>query len=592
MTWRISAPLTIAAVLSCFGLTRVTLAVESYTAITPKTNTAPVTLTGHDLTLDQVVEVARYGAPVRLTREARQHSEDAYGLLLEAAVEGVPVYWFNRGSGAGRENVIFDGDPLAPENKTKLEERQLEIFRRGATGGLGPEVSEEEIVRAMMLVRANTMTNEAASPQLTQMLLDLLNHRITPVVQSRGTVGEGDLGPLSNIGAAMVGAGEVYYQGTRTTAAKALEVAGLSPLVPFAADDSALTSSNAYATGQAALLAERARRTLAWADLAYAIDLNAMNSSITPLVSPVQANRPFRWLNWDARRVLDMLKGSYLFAEDPHRIIQDPESLRASSIRWASAWQAWGTLRDDVLIQINSSDHNPAIRVGAAPSDSWELDTPHVRKYYVKGGPRSGGKHGFVLSNANWDPYPLANDIEAFGIALANADVVVAQRINRFTSTFFTVIRPADVLPGGSRGGFGGAPGMAAAALFQEIQTLENPVTPEGNALIQTVEDLQAQTRLKIARARDLVADTEDLLAEDVLNGTFWLDVRLAQDGTRQFGPAPTAVWKELRASIPLQQTPGGAAHPAHELAVAFLRDHAPTQFFNGADDGPQDHAR
>jgi hypothetical protein len=51
----------------------------------------------------------------------------------------VPVYWFNRGSGAGRENVIFEGDPLAPDNKTKLEERQLEIFRRGAAAGLGPE---------------------------------------------------------------------------------------------------------------------------------------------------------------------------------------------------------------------------------------------------------------------------------------------------------------------------------------------------------------------------------------------------------------------------------------------------------------------
>jgi histidine ammonia-lyase len=587
MSWRLSAPLVAAAALCCLGSVRVSRAVESYTAITPKANAAPVTLTGRDLTLDQVVEVARYGAPVRLTREARQRSEDAYGLLLEAAVEGVPVYWFNRGSGAGRENVIFDGDPLAPDNKTKLEERQLEIFRRGAAAGLGPEVSEEEIVRAMMLVRANTMTYEAASPQLTQMLLDLLNHRITPVVQSRGTVGEGDLGPLSNIGAAMVGAGEVYYQGKRTSAAEALSAAGLSPLVPFAADDSELTSSNAYATGQAALLVERARRALAWGDLAYAIDLNAMNSSITPLVSPVQANRPFRWLNWDARRVLDMLKGSYLFEEDPHRIIQDPESLRASSIRWASAWQAWGTLRDDVLIQINSSDHNPAIRVGAAPSDSWELSTAHVRKYYVKGGPRSGGKHGFILSNANWDPYPLANDIEAFGIALANADVVIAQRINRFTSTFFTVIRPADVLPSGSRTGFGGAPGMAAAALFQEIQTLETPVTPEGNALIQTVEDLQAQTRLKIARARDLVADTEDLLAEDVVNGAFWLDVRLAQDGARQFGPAATAVWKGLRASIPLQQPPAGTTHPVHELAVTFLRDHAPTQFFNGDDDGP-----
>lgn len=50
--------------------------------------------------------------------------------------------------------------------------------------------------------------------------------------------------------------------------------------------------------------------------------------------------QPHEWLTWDAARVMDMIKGSYLFDEDPARIIQDPESLRASSQRQGSAWQA------------------------------------------------------------------------------------------------------------------------------------------------------------------------------------------------------------------------------------------------------------
>jgi histidine ammonia-lyase len=40
-------------------------------------------------------------------------------------------------------------------------------------------------------------------------------------------------------------------------------------------------------------------------------------------------------------------------------------------------------LRDDVLVQINSSDHNPAVRVGLSPKDSWELNTPQLLKYCV-----------------------------------------------------------------------------------------------------------------------------------------------------------------------------------------------------------------
>ena len=558
-----------------------------YRPITPSMADKIVMLSGRGLTIDQVVQVARYGAKVALTPEARQRSADAHALLLEAAAEGVSVYWFNRGSGSGRERFIFTGDPLSPPNKKLLEARQLAIFQRGALAGLGPEVSDEEVVRAMLVVRANTMSFEAASPQLTQRLLDLLNDRITPVVQSRSTVGEGDLGPFTNVGAAMVGAGSAYYRGVRMPAAEALKQAGLEPLAPFGADDSELESTNSYSTGQAALLLYDAREALSWADLIYAIDLNGMNSSVSPLSQPVQANRPFKWLNWDAARVLEMLKGSYLFELDDKRIIQDPESLRASSIRQGSAWQAWAQLRDVVLIQMNSSDHNPAVRVGASPADSWELGTPQLAQFYVKGSARNHGQHGYIFSNANWDPYPMANEIEAFTIALANMDTAVVQRMLRFTNSFFTVMGPSDEAPG-EPGRFHLTQGseIAAVALMQEIQGLINPVPPEGNALIQNVEDMQTQTRLKVTRARTAVDDTVELLAEDLLTGTYWLDMRRSQNPSRTFGASPTAVWTAFRSTLPFNGSgPNSATQPIHDIAAAFIRSNAAANFY-------QDNAR
>ena len=583
LSW-LSSPAAIgAAAMFWLGLsTTAAAAAAPYRPILPTLTEQTVMLTGRDLTVDQVVQVARYGAKVALSPEARQRSADAHALLLEAAAEGVSVYWFNRGSGSGRERFIFTGDPLSPQNKKLLEDRQLAIFRRGALAGMGPEISDEEIVRAMLVVRANTMSYEAASPQLTQRLLDLLNDRITPAVQSRGTVGEGDLGPFTNVGAAMVGAGNAYYRGVRMPAAEALKQAGLAPLAPFGADDSELESTNAYATGQAALLLYDAREALSWADLVYAIDLNGMNSSVSPLSQPVQANRPFKWLNWDAARVLQMLKGSYLFELDDKRIIQDPESLRASAIRQGSAWQAWAQLRDVALIQMNSSDHNPAVRVGASPTDSWELSTPQLAQFYVKGSARNHGQHGFIFSNANWDPYPLANEIEAFTIALANMDTAVAQRMLRFTNTFFTVISPTDESPG-EPGRFHLTQGseIDAVALMQEIQGLINPVPPEGNALIQNVEDMQSQTRLKVTRARAVVEDTIDLLAEDLLTGTYWLDLRKAQNSNRAFGAPPTAVWNAFRATLPFNGAgPTTATQPIHEIAANFIRSNAAVNFF------------
>jgi len=553
-----------------------------YHPIDPTDAGRTVTLTGHDLTIEEVIQVARGGAQVQLSAEAKQRESDNYGLLLEAPAEGVSVYWFTRGAGAGREIRIFEGDPLAPDNKAMLEKKMLANFRRGAANPLeGPEIADEALVRAVMVIRANAMTFNAPSPQLSQMLTDLLNKRVTPVMQSRGTVGEGDLSVLNNIGATMVGAGDAYYRGTRMPASDALKAASLEPLQPFAADDNALTSSNAYATARAAFVVADAKQALAWADLTYAIDLNAMNSSVTPLTTLVQSDRPFKWLNWDAGRVREMIKGSYLFGDDPGRVIQDPESLRASSIRQASAWQMWAMLRDDVVTQLNSSDHNPAIRVGVSPGDSWDLGTPEMLKYYVKGGKNSHGQHGFIFSNANWDPYPLSNDLEAFTIAIANMDIAIMLRAERFGSEFFTGEGSQKILAGFGGGIFAGNFGNHET--WQHVQAQIVPVPPEGYGGSSGVEELEAQSLLKAVRAQTAVDDTFRLLATDFSTGTRWLDVRRKQDPRREFGPAATAAWQAFRQVMPLQADPS-APPPAPGAAglttLNFLKSHPAWSFF------------
>jgi hypothetical protein len=92
------------------------------------------------------------------------------------------------------------------------------------------------------------------------------------------------------------------------------------------------------------------------------------------------------------------------------------------------------------------------VAVGLSPGDSPELATPQLMRFYVKGGPHSNGQHGYIVSNANWDPYPMANRIEAFLIALGNMDVAVMLRAERFRNPFFTGARLTDVLPEASRG--------------------------------------------------------------------------------------------------------------------------------------------
>ncbi|OYX46626.1 MAG: hypothetical protein B7Y97_13430 [Sphingomonas sp. 32-66-10] len=298
---------------------------------------------------------------------------------------------------------------------------------------------------------------------------------------------------------------------------------------------------------------------LEWADLTLAMDLLAMNSSITPLTPLVQGRRPFQWVNWEAAKLLETLRESYLLQDDPTRVLQDAESLRASHIRLGSAWQAWARLRDSVVQQINSGEQNPAIFLDAKPTDAWVLSSPWVMKYYVKGGPLSNGRTGFVLSNANWDPYPMTNDIEAFNLAFANMAVTVASRIDRFNdrgpTAFFTVIKPTDVLTPEqyARSPHLSEPFFTYLDVWKEIQVLTQSVPPDSSGSDFGVADLEAVSRLKANRGLKAVDLFMQLLSYDFITSTYWLDVRKIQTPARSFGPAATAAWTAFRKVVPWQ---------------------------------------
>jgi len=565
-------------------------AVDAQTAamnpINPSDTGTTIVLTGKDLTIDEVVAVARRGAKVEYGPAARQRSLDAYNLLLEGARQSIPIYFFNRGAGSGRETVIFEGDALRPDNEQLLKDRQLASFRRGARSGVGPEVGEEDIVRAMMVVRANTMVYESATPGLSQMLIDLINERVTPVVWSRGSPGEGDLPMMSNVAGTMVGVGDAYWKGERMTAAAALQRAGLDELEPFAADTAALVSTNAYSAGQAVLLLYEAKRMLDWSDLTFATSMLGLNSSITPLTAVPQNARPFPYQNMQARRLLNLIRGSYLFdyEVDGGRIIQDPLSFRDYSQRNGALWEAYDRLARNVLIQINSSDHNPAVVPGTAPSDSWELDTPWLQRYYIEPGPYSE-KGGYILSSANFVAQPMANDLQALSMALAESLAGSVQRVMRFPDAFFTVIVPADVLSAEVRAK---APSRGSswviADLMAEIQTLTNPVPAQGLSLVRNVEDMESYTRQRVARARQAVDIALRLIAQEMLSASYWVEVRKAQNPARSFGRATEDALASLRTVLPWQADERPPIPPG-EIVYSYMLNN-PAADFMGAEEG------
>jgi histidine ammonia-lyase len=558
---------------------------ETYRPITATLANRTVTLTGHDLTIEQVVDIARHGAKVTVSEEAMQRAADSFGLMLEAQHEGIAVYRFNRLAGSGREIATMTGDPDTAENTAKLaarHEARSGTIGQGPFAGFGEDIPDEDIGRAMLAVNANIVTYEAASPAYIKGIVDLLNYSVTPAVHWRGAIGESDFVPVA---ATLTGRGFAYFKGVRMPAAEALAKAGLKP-IQLEGNDEALGTTSALTAGFAALLVNDAGELIEWHDLLWAMDLDGMNGNVGPLSMPVQSTRPFPWANFAALRVLEMLRGSYLF-DDEYRILQDAESLRATVWRDGGVWAAWARLRDSTLIQMNSTDHNPTVRPDISPQDSWELATPQLMKFFVKGGRFSHGKHGYILSNSDWDPYPLVNDVEAFPVALVNLMVVVVQRMHRFEDPFFTVTDAAQVLkthpgPEGASGtGGGGGGGMIADALWQELKPLANPIPPDGVTADKGVGDLDAVPMLKLMRMRQALDVSRDMLGQDLLNAAFWMDLRKLENPERTFGPGPTAVWSSFRKVIPFREP---AVQPSFatrdDIAAHFLQSHSAASFY------------
>ncbi len=160
-------------------------------------------------------------------------------------------------------------------------------------------------------------------------------------------------------------------------------------------------------------------------------------------------------------------------------------------------------------------------------------------------------------------------------------DVAVLNRMQRFANPFFTIVKASDFL---KAGGYGGSGGYTPIDLWQEIQSLAVPIAAEGNAMGDGVEELQSQSRLKTARARQLVSDTLSLLGFDINNAARWIDVRRAQDPKRDFGPGVDAAWAAYRQVVPLvSDAPGGLPQNPDSIRIYdFLDTTSATRLFAG----------
>ena len=287
--------------------------------------TVTYALTGDDLTLEDVWEVAVEGRAAALLSDDARAQMQAARRVVEHAAHGAKEHTYGVNTGFGR----FVSKQI-PEELT--EELQLRLLRSHACGVGDPY--PDAVVRAAMLLRANALAkgNSGARIETVELLLECLNRGVLPFVPARGSVGaSGDLAPLAHLALPLVGEGRAWFGGELLDGADALAHAGLEPVRLLAKEGLSLINGTQFMAAQGALALVRAGRLTRVADCACALSLEALQGSRNSFLPQVHALRPLRGQAASARNVTRLLEDSAIM--ESHRWcdkVQDAYSLRCA----------------------------------------------------------------------------------------------------------------------------------------------------------------------------------------------------------------------------------------------------------------------
>ena len=313
-----------------------------------------VCLTGEDLSIEQVVDVARRGAAVALDRATETSIRAARHIVERSLERGDAVYGMTTGLGP------FARLHMDPE---QWEEALIPtIVGHSVAHG---ELVDTATVRAMMLTRANGMAKGGAGVRLevVQALVRLLDEGVHPIVYHGGSVGEADLAEMAQVAQVLIGLGEAEYQGRRLPGAQALAAAGLQPLSLQAKEALALISANGITLGLGCLVLADLDDVLYTFAVSAALALEGFGGNPS-IVHPIAALlKPHPGQRRAADLLRRLLEGSYLRNAGMPRNLQDPLSFRCIPQTHGACYDADAYVRRMMQIELNSAADNPLVCV-------------------------------------------------------------------------------------------------------------------------------------------------------------------------------------------------------------------------------------
>ena len=474
-------------------------------------STRLVELTGDDLTVEDVVAVARDRARVALSGEALLAMREARDVVDAVYASGEAVYGLNTGLGS-----------LA---RYRIPIEQLRRFSLDTVADMSSSYGRPlpfDVVRAMMVTRANGMAKAGVGVrcELAQLLVELLNRDVSPVVREVGSVGQGDLSEMSDIGKVLIGIGHAEVGGQVMSGRAALAHVGLEPIVLASKEALALISANGVTLGRGALVLHDVAGLVDLLQVAAALSLEGFAGNLSIIHPGTRHLQPQLGLSTAAGRLREMLEGSYLWQPGAARNLQDPLSFRCVARSHGALYDALNYTRFNLEAELNAANDNPLVLVG----------------------------EGVIVSSGNFDVAGLAMAFDLLRLAIANAIKGTNERVQKLLWNHFSGLPSALAFEQGPTNGLKPM-GRWCAALAAEARSLARPVTLDyAGQVAEGVEDDASMAPLSVRRTHELVSLVHRTVVYELITAAQAIDMRERWP----LGRGTVAAYRAVRDHVPM----------------------------------------
>lgn len=468
-----------------------------------------ITLNGANLTIEDVVAIAREQAHISLAPEALENVRQSREMVERMLAEKQVVYGVTTGFGKFSDVVISDKDT------SQLQENLI----MSHACGMG-EPYPGEVVRAMMALRINALLRgySGIREETLQLLTEMCNRGVHPVIPQQGSLGaSGDLAPLAHMVLVMLGKGSAEVSGRIVPGADALAAVGLAPIRLQAKEGLALINGTQAMTALSCLALYDARIVLESAEVVAAMTMEALHGIPQAFDPQLHLVRPHPGQQESARRLLVHLAGSERTSLQGELRVQDAYSLRCVPQVHGATRDTLAYVWDVVSRECNSVTDNPLLF----------------------------SETGDVISGGNFHGQPIALAADFLAIATAELANISERRLERLVNPQLSGLPGFLTEQGGLHSGFM-ITQYVAASIVSENKVLCHPASVDSIPSSANQEDHVSMGTTAARKLRTVVANTAKVLAIEYLAAGQALEF-----GHGKMGAGTERAYRVLRDEIP-----------------------------------------